>query len=379
MQIHEILLFDLKGAFTMGYSTGDKLAIALACLAGVMAIILFLLEKTPVTMILLLSLMDALAVYPILHFVKGIGGRIAVFTLFIIGTLLFGWRAMPRSHSISVSNQETKQPQQEPQQLKSEEKNPAQKQKPKPTGQQGSQATRGNGNASGNVNQNGDNNTSVIGNNNSVGNTYNSPIGLSGWLIPRSDPTPTVKCLKYDQTNHTLSKTSEFEIPEDYVAVIVGSDVFIEKRFPITILQIADQPRLVLDRIDGKVSVSLDIFDSDPNPRIIAKIENNKFTVNPNNYFKSEPSSDGSRLRVIDQHDIEVLNVDFFNGRSLRIRAVLYFPGIQGPLRITNEKTTFEDHELYNYCVEDSIVGVPVINIYPSKIPPQSVVAIMRD
>lgn len=253
-----------------------------------------------------------------------------------------------------------------------------QKQKSKPSGQQGSQTTQGNGNASGNVNQNGNNNTSVIGNNS--GNTYNSPIGLSGWLIPRSDPTPTVKCTGYDRTNHAVSTTKgEFEIPEDQVAVMVGSEVFIEKRFPVTILQVADQPRLVLDRKDGKVSVSLDIFDSDPNPRIIAKIENNKFTVNPNNYFKSDPSSDGSRLRVIDQHDIEVLNVDFFNERSLRITAVLYFPGIQGPLRITNEKTTFEGRELHSDCYVGSIFGVPVINIYPSKMPAQWVIWIMRN
>jgi hypothetical protein len=36
----------------------------------------------------------------------------------------------------------------------------------------------------------GNNNNTVIGNGNSVGNIYNAP-KLSGWLVPRSDPTPS--------------------------------------------------------------------------------------------------------------------------------------------------------------------------------------------
>jgi len=94
----------------MEYNTSDKLGIALACLAGVMAIILFLVEKTPLTVILLLSLMVALAIYPILHFAKRIGVRIAAFSLFLIGTLLLGWSVMPHGHSISVNIQEPQQP-----------------------------------------------------------------------------------------------------------------------------------------------------------------------------------------------------------------------------------------------------------------------------
>jgi len=57
----------------MEYNTSDKLGIALACLRASWPIILFLVEKTPLTVILLLSLMVALAIYPILHFAKRIG------------------------------------------------------------------------------------------------------------------------------------------------------------------------------------------------------------------------------------------------------------------------------------------------------------------
>ncbi len=108
----------------MAYSISDKLAIALACLAGIMAIILFLVEKTPTTIVSLLILMLALSIYPILHFVKRVGVRIAVFSLFAIGTLRLGWYVWPHEHSISANNQKTQQPEPEPQQSKSEESKP---------------------------------------------------------------------------------------------------------------------------------------------------------------------------------------------------------------------------------------------------------------
>jgi hypothetical protein len=172
-----------------------------------------------------------------------------------------------------------------------------------------------------------------------------------------------------DTVTHTVIVGSDLRIPKDHVALLVGGSAFVEKDFPRTILQLADVPRLIADRKDGKISVSVDIFDSDPNPRIIAKIENNKFTVNPNNYFKSELSSDGSRLSVVDQHDTEVLNVDFFNRSALRIRAVLYFPGINGPLRISDNGIAFEDRKESGDCFEDNAQGLPEINIFPSKSP----------
>jgi hypothetical protein len=78
------------------YSTSDKLAIALTCLAGIMAIILFLIEKSPASVVLLLLLMLGLSVYPILHFITGSSMRVAAFVIFGIVVVLFGWREWPR-------------------------------------------------------------------------------------------------------------------------------------------------------------------------------------------------------------------------------------------------------------------------------------------
>jgi hypothetical protein len=82
----------------------DKLAIALACLAGVMAIILFLIEKTPGWVVFLLLSMVALVVYPVLHFAKGIRARLSLLSLVAVATLAFGWSIWPRHVEINSEN-----------------------------------------------------------------------------------------------------------------------------------------------------------------------------------------------------------------------------------------------------------------------------------
>src|SRR5271157_1441297 len=86
----------------------DRLAIALACLAGVMAIALFLIEKTPVSVLVLLGLMLALLIFPVLHFFRGATARIMLFVVAIFGTFLFGWSVWPRT--IRAVAETTQQP-----------------------------------------------------------------------------------------------------------------------------------------------------------------------------------------------------------------------------------------------------------------------------
>jgi hypothetical protein len=86
----------------MAYSPSDRLGISLACLAGVMAIILFLVEKTPLTIVCLLLLMLGLLVYPIVHFAKQGAWRAGAFAVCGIGILLLGWSVWPHTHSIST-------------------------------------------------------------------------------------------------------------------------------------------------------------------------------------------------------------------------------------------------------------------------------------
>lgn len=90
---------------TSRYTKSDKLAIALACLEGVMAIILFLAEKTPGTIVTLLVLMFALSVYPIIHFVRPATTKIGLVLCVAIGAVFFGWRIWPSVTSVAAAQQ----------------------------------------------------------------------------------------------------------------------------------------------------------------------------------------------------------------------------------------------------------------------------------
>jgi hypothetical protein len=79
------------------YTNSDKLGIALACLAGVMAIILFLIDRTPWTVVTLLLVMGGLSIYPMVHFARQIGIRVALLLFMAIGTGLFGWGVWPKN------------------------------------------------------------------------------------------------------------------------------------------------------------------------------------------------------------------------------------------------------------------------------------------
>lgn len=83
------------------YTTSDKLAIALACLAGIMAIVLFLVEKTPGIVVTLLTLLVALSVYPVIHFVRSILIRTCLLLCVIGVVLILGWREWPIADAAS--------------------------------------------------------------------------------------------------------------------------------------------------------------------------------------------------------------------------------------------------------------------------------------
>jgi len=87
------------------YSHSDKLAIALACVAGVMAIVLFLIEKTPISVVVLLTLMLALSVYPILHFTKSKTPRTICLIVILVGTVALGWAVWPKQRPSEVAVQ----------------------------------------------------------------------------------------------------------------------------------------------------------------------------------------------------------------------------------------------------------------------------------
>ncbi len=68
----------------------------------------------------------------------------------------------------------------------------------------------------------------------------------------------------------------------------------------------------------------MDIFDESEN--IVAEIDHNHFTVNPNNYFKLTYSQNLSRLSIQIAHRNEkVLDLDYLNPSAVRILGVFRY------------------------------------------------------
>lgn len=182
---------------------------------------------------------------------------------------------------------------------------------------------------SGNISQTGNGNNAAVGNNNSVGNiTVNPGPRLSGWLIPASKSFPDSGCPK--------PKASE-------LALYMGTSVYLVDKFPATVISVAGVARLLLEKGPKGIGVTTDIFDdSIPRPKIIASIERNQITVNPNNFFKLDWSDDGSQLRVIDQYKDEVLNIHYLNKNAISLTAILRYPGVSGPITIGRNEISWE-------------------------------------
>jgi len=70
-----------------------------------MAIIIFLVEKTPWTVASLLLLMVALLVYPVVHFFKPRVVRTLMFAVVAVATLAFGWGVWPKPKHSEAANQ----------------------------------------------------------------------------------------------------------------------------------------------------------------------------------------------------------------------------------------------------------------------------------
>jgi hypothetical protein len=160
------------------YSSSDKLGIALACLSSAMAIILFLVEKTPFAVVSLLIVMAALSVYPILHFAKRRGVRVVFLVCIALGTVLFGFAVWPknkntvRAADTASATQGAAPTSPVPQQTQPATPPNTTQPKPEPsTGQSATANSKGDNSPAGAINQQGQGNTAIVGSNNTVGSS----------------------------------------------------------------------------------------------------------------------------------------------------------------------------------------------------------------
>jgi len=162
---------------------------------------------------------------------------------------------------------------------------------------------------------------------------------LSGLLIPDNKPTPPNAC---------------GTIPADSLALFFGNSVAYTSTFPHTVIEVGSEPILVINRQHGKVAVSGKVFSRDG--RIVAELKDNRFYVNPNNYFRVERPSSHS-LIVYDQEARQALNVEYLNASAIKVLGRFYLPN-RPPVLINEDSQVFGGISMSRNCFGNNGVDI---------------------
>jgi hypothetical protein len=167
---------------------------------------------------------------------------------------------------------------------------------------------------------------------------------FSGLLEPANDPTPP------------LPRNCKKESP-NAIGIFYGNSVAFTSQNQIAIVQIAGEQLLRVERTSGGLSINAQIFSEDG--RIVATIENNEFSINPNNYFR-RVRPDRSTLLVYDQHNLQVLNIRYLNSNWIQVLGVFRLANHM-PVTIREDVTIIGESGMSGACSNDSqaVIVIP--------------------
>ena len=127
--------------------------------------------------------------------------------------------------------------------------------------------------------------------------------------------------------------------------IITGKSASITTRYPLPIVNFRGRDVLTVDKLpDGSSGFSFDAYS--PDGKLVARVDNNRYTVNSNN-ISAFDRKDTHSLSVIDQYGKEVMRARFRNPREFEISGQFYVPGgvlnldsiAQGVCLIPGDKT----------------------------------------
>jgi len=147
---------------------------------------------------------------------------------------------------------------------------------------------------------------------------------FEGRLYPANEPTPPNPCRD--------------SIRENDLVVLLGASAVRADRFPVSIINVGGEDRLVLDRVDdGSIAISLDILEEDGDVSI--RITQGKFSIRPNN-LHAHNRKDRNSLEITDPSGTQILTMRYVNKHVLVVDAVLRYHGLDGPPVIFSGSTS---------------------------------------
>ena len=173
---------------------------------------------------------------------------------------------------------------------------------------------------------------------------------IHGTLLPANDPSP--------QPPQNCSPP----INKDTLLFYFGNSLAWTEGFPRTVLRIKNDDIITINRGPSGLQVSAKIFSEDL--RIIAKIVNNEFFLNPNNYFRRE-RPDKHTIIIYDQKDRMALYIRYLNYSAVKLLGTFYAQGMP-PVVIGEETFQAFTHEISASCLySPTSAGAAIVQVGP--------------
>ena len=127
--------------------------------------------------------------------------------------------------------------------------------------------------------------------------------------------------------------------PDTVLNVYLGTNLVAVYGDRCTLLKVGDEDMLWIERASTGIMVSARVFD--PNSHILATIDKNNVTVNPNNTFRREIGK--HTLLVVNESNQAALHVYFVNPHTMAISG-LFNSAQYGRIDVTNDML-FDEHK----------------------------------
>ncbi len=164
-----------------------------------------------------------------------------------------------------------------------------------------------------------------------------------GTLLPARDQTPS------DPINCP-------PIPQGAMRVFLGSSLAYTNQQSFDVIRVRADSLLSVKRGKDGIYINARIFSRDR--RLVAEIKENKFHINPNNYFKRE-RPDKHTLIVYDQEGREVLNARYLNPLALKFTGLFFYPNLP-PIAIEENRLLIQGNTIANACLGNAATVIQI-------------------
>ena len=150
---------------------------------------------------------------------------------------------------------------------------------------------------------------------------------LKGLLVPADEPDPPLPDSCYRLQG----------VPSDALRVYLGGNGAYATTDHVTVLTVKGTDLLDLRRTPNGLAINAKTFSEDG--KIIAEVIDNRFYVNPGNFFRME-KPDTHSIIVYDTSDRKVLDIRYINSHSVKVLGIFQVPGAP-PLIVGERELSF--------------------------------------